>query len=190
MAKITVFGKGNMGSIIGELFESNGNEVSYIGSQDEKQALGDILVFAVMYPSVDEILSKYEGDFAGKVIVDITNPVNFKTFDGLVVPADSSAAQEIQNKVPEAKVVKAFNTNFGATLASKQVGEALTTTVMAAGEADAKATFANALEGTGLNFVDAGELNRARELEAMGFLQITLAAREEVAWTGGFGIVK
>ena len=74
-------------------------------------------------------------------------------------------------------------------LASKQVGDN-TTTVLAAGEADAKATFKDALEGSGLNFVDAGELSRARELEAIGFLQITLAAREEIAWTAGFAVVK
>lgn len=189
MANITIFGKGNMGSAIGGLFQDAGNEVTYIGSQDGKQVLGDIIVLAVPYAAVEGILTNYAGELAGKIIVDITNPVNFETFDGLVVPADSSAAQEIQAKVSDAKVVKAFNTNFGATLASKQVGDN-TTTVLAAGEADAKAAFKQALEGSGLNFVDAGELSRARELEAMGFLQITLAAREEIAWTSGFAVIK
>lgn len=189
MANITVFGKGNMGSAIGGLFQEAGNDVAYIGSQDGKQALGDIVVLAVPYAAVDGIISNYADELAGKIIVDITNPVNFDTFDGLVVPADSSAAQEIQAKVSGAKVIKAFNTNFGTTLASKQVGDN-TTTVLAAGEADAKATFKDALEGSGLNFVDAGELSRARELEAIGFLQITLAAREKIAWTAGFAVVK
>ena len=41
----------------------------------------------------------------------------------------------------------------------------------------------------GLTAVDAGSLARARELEALGFLQITLAAREKISWTGGFGVV-
>ena len=36
----------------------------------------------------------------------------------------------------------------------------------------------------------AGSLNRAHELEALGFLQLTLAAGEKISWTGGFGIVK
>lgn len=189
MANITVFGKGNMGSVIGGLFQEAGNEVSYIGSQDGKQALGDIIVLAVPYAAVDGIITNYADDLADKVIVDITNPVNFETFDSLVVPADSSAAQEIQAKANGAKVVKAFNTNFGATLASKKVGED-TTTVLAAGESEAKAALAQALEGSVLNFVDAGELTRARELEAMGFLQITLAAREEITWTAGFAVIK
>ena len=40
----------------------------------------------------------------------------------------------------------------------------------------------------GLNAIDAGPLKRARELEGIGFLQITLAASEKIAWTGGFGV--
>ncbi|RPA60992.1 diguanylate cyclase [Aerococcus agrisoli] len=190
MANITIFGKGNMGTAIGGLFEEAGNQVTYIGSQDDKKELGDIVVLAVMYPVVDSILEKYEGEFAGKVIVDITNPVNFETFDGLVVPADSSAAQVIQDKVADAKVIKAFNTTFGGTLSSKKVADTVPTTVLVAGEAEAKETFKAAFDGAGIDVIDAGELKRARELEAFGFLQITLAAAEKISWGGGFGILK
>ena len=38
------------------------------------------------------------------------------------------------------------------------------------------------------NIPAAGALSRARELEALGFLQITLAAGEKVSWAGGFGV--
>ena len=58
----------------------------------------------------------------GKVVIDITNPLNFETWDELVVPADGSAASEIQKKLPNSKVVKGFNTNFAATLDSGKVG--------------------------------------------------------------------
>ncbi len=40
----------------------------------------------------------------------------------------------------------------------------------------------------GLAAVDAGSLRRARELEALGFLQMTLAAADKISWTGGFAI--
>ena len=40
----------------------------------------------------------------------------------------------------------------------------------------------------GLDVIDAGSLKRARELEAVGFLQLTLAVNEKVSWAGGFGI--
>jgi predicted dinucleotide-binding enzyme len=38
--------------------------------------------------------------------------------------------------------------------------------------------------------IDVGGLNRARELEAMGFLQIKLAAAEQLGWTSGFAVVR
>ena len=41
----------------------------------------------------------------------------------------------------------------------------------------------------GLNAIDAGTLNRARELEALGFLQLALAVNEKIAWTAGFGVI-
>lgn len=61
------------------------------------------------------------------------------------------------------KIDKMISRQWVTKLASKYVGDN-TTTVLAAGEADAKVTFKDALEGSGLNFVDAGELSRAREL--------------------------
>lgn len=109
----------------------------------------------------------------------------------MVVPADSSAAAEIAHKLPESKIVKAFNTTFAATLATKQVGGVQPTTVLLAGDdAEAKKSVTAALAGSGLEFIDAGSLKRARELEAFGFLQISLAAAEKISWTAGFAIIK
>jgi len=116
--------------------------------------------------------------------------VNFETFDSLVVPADGSAAAEIAAALPQSRVVKAFNTTFAATLASGTVGGQQPTTVLIAGDdADAKSLLAGIVTAGGLRAVDAGSLQRARELEALGFLQITLAAGEKVAWTAGFAVV-
>ena len=62
--------------------------------------------------------------------------------------------------------------------------------LVAGDDADAKATFISAVRAGGLDAIDAGPLSRARELEAMGFLQLKLAANEELDWTGGFGVVR
>ncbi|MFJ3732429.1 NADP oxidoreductase [[Kitasatospora] papulosa] len=116
---------------------------------------------------------------------------DFETFDSLVVPADSSAAAELAAALPRSRVLKAFNTTFAATLHSGVVGEAeLPTTVLITGDdADAKSLLADVVTAGGLRAVDAGSLKRARELEALGFLQLTLAAGERNPWTGGFGVV-
>ncbi|RRK09953.1 diguanylate cyclase [Lactiplantibacillus garii] len=191
MAAITIFGKGNMGQAIGGNFEAAGNQVTYVGSHDQVPALGAIIVLAVPYAAAVSITESHTDEFAGKVVVDVTNPLNFDTWDELVVPADSSAAAILADKAPQAKVVKAFNTTFAGTLAAKQIGNDHPTTVlMAADDADAKKALADALDGSGLVTMDAGSLKRAREMEAFGFLQMTLAASEQIGWTGGFGIFK
>ena len=81
---ITVFGKGNMGKAIGANFEKAGNQVTYAG-RDFKDVLGDMVVLAVPYGAVDAIISAHADELKGKIVIDITNPVNFDTFDSLVV---------------------------------------------------------------------------------------------------------
>nr|BFE74807.1 hypothetical protein GCM10020092_081080 [Actinoplanes digitatis] len=125
-----------------------------------------------------------------KVVVDITNPLNFETFDSLTVPADSSAAAEIAAALPESHVVKAFNTNFAGTLQAGSVGGQTTTVLIAGDDADAKALLAGVVGAADLRSVDAGGLKRARELESLGFLQLTLAVGEKISWTGGFAVTE
>lgn len=104
------------------------------------------------------------------------------------MPADSSAAAEIAAALPESRVLKAFNTNFAATLASGTVGDSRTTVLVAGDDADAKSILIGIVTSGGLEAIDAGSLTRARELEALGFLQLTLAVSEKISWTGGFGV--
>ena len=187
--EITIFGKGNMGQAIGKNFAEAGNNVQYYGSKDTAQQLGNIIVMAVPYPALAALAKQYQAELAGKIVVDITNPLNFETWDELVVPADSSAAQQLQKLLPESKVLKAFNTNFAATLQSGKIGELPTTVLVAGDDEDAKETFKSALASSALRVLNAGKLKRAREMEATGFLQMTLAASEQIGWDGVFGVV-
>lgn len=190
MATFTIFGTGNMANAIGGVVAKSGASVDYIGSSEKSgaQVAGDVVVLAVPYPAVAGIVEAYGDQLAGKVVVDITNPLNFETFDELVVPVGSSATAEIQKLLPNSNVVKAFNTNFAATLVSGQVGEQATTVLVAGDDANAKNTVVQAVTAGGLNAIDAGSLKRAHELEAIGFLQLTLAAGEKISWTGGFAV--
>jgi NADPH-dependent F420 reductase len=190
MAHLSIIGTGTMGQAIAAVAAKGGHTVQLLGSNDQAtHPTGDIVVLAVPYPAVSTVLAERAASLAGKVVVDITNPLNFETFDSLTVAADGSAAEEIAAALPQSRVLKAFNTNFASTLAAGTVG-ALTTTVSIAGDdPDAKAALSEVITSAGLRAVDAGSLKRARELEALGFLQITLAANEQISWTGGFGIV-
>jgi NADPH-dependent F420 reductase len=190
MAHVSIIGTGNMGQAIAALAAKGGNSVELIGSLDaDKQVTGDVVVLAVPYAAVDKIVDTRGDSLAGKVVVDITNPLDFATFDSLVVPAEGSAASEIAAALPQSRVLKAFNTNFAGTLAAGTVGPTTTTVLIAGDDADAKSLLAGIVTAGGLRAVDAGSLRRARELEAVGFLQLTLAAGETISWTGGFGLV-
>jgi 8-hydroxy-5-deazaflavin:NADPH oxidoreductase len=191
MTTVSIIGNGNMGTAIGGIVAAGGNTVEYIGRDADAPITGDIVVLAVGYPAVAEIIAAHGPKLAGKVVVDITNPLNFETFDSLVVPADGSAAAVIAEGLPESRVLKAFNTNFAATLVSKTVGGTTPATVLIAGDdADAKAQLGAVLHAAGVDSVDAGALSRARELEAIGFLQLTLAVQEKASWAAGFALVK
>ena len=189
MTNVSILGKGNMGPAIATVVEKAGGTVQLLGSNDLDQPVtGDIVVLAVPFPAVETVIEQRGDQLAGKVVVDITNPVDFETFDSLVVPAESSATAEIASALPESRVVKAFNTNFAATLASGTVADRPTTVLIAGDDADAKEQLAEVVKAGGLQTADAGDLRRARELEAIGFLQIKLAATEQIGWTGGFAV--
>ena len=123
MTHVSIIGTGNMGQAISRIVTKGGNTVEVLGRSDaDKPVTGDIVVLAVPYPAVADVIAERGDQLAGKVVVDITNPLNFETFDSLVVPADGSAAAEIAAALPQSRVLKAFNTTFAATLAAGTVG--------------------------------------------------------------------
>ncbi|MEU4364609.1 NADPH-dependent F420 reductase [Promicromonospora sp. NPDC023987] len=206
MTTVTVIGAGNFGSVVAGIAAKGGTGLQVLARDPEKaravagplggtagtvgdEVTGDVVVLAIPYGAMTDVLSAYPDAFAGKVLVDVTNPVDFSTFDDLMVPADSSAAKLLQDAAPEAKVVKAFNTNFGGTLATGEIGAVPTTVLVAGDDAAAKEALADLATAAGLRAVDAGSLKRARELEAVGFLQLTLAGAEKISWTGGLALV-
>ena len=189
MTHVSIIGTGNMSQGISGLVTEGGNTVELLGHSDTgKPVTGDIVVLAVPHAAIADILATRVDQLVGKVVVDITNPLNFQTFDSLTVPADSSAAAQIAASLPQSRVVKAFNTNLAATLASGTVGEVPVTVLITGDDSQAKALVADVVTAGGLRAIDAGALRRARELEALGFLQITLAAQDKTPWTGGFAL--
>jgi 8-hydroxy-5-deazaflavin:NADPH oxidoreductase len=190
MTHISIIGTGNMGQAIAGIATKGGNTVELFNQGDaDKVATGEIVILAVPYPALADVIAARGDQLSGKIVVDITNPLNFETFDSLVVPADSSAAGEVAAALPQSRVLKAFNTTFAGTLAAGTVGPVATTVLIAGDDADAKALLAGVITAGGVHAIDAGSLRRARELEALGFLQLALAASEKISWTGGFGII-
>lgn len=187
MTSISIIGTGNMGSAIAALAEKAGVQAQVLGHSDTDAVSGDIVVLAIPFGAVAEVAQQRKDQLAGKTVVDITNPLDPQTFS-LAVSSDSSAVAQLAAALPESKVVKAFNTNFAPTLATGTVGTQPTTVLVAGDDADAKAQVSDFVTRSGLKAIDAGPLARGRELEALAYLQITLAATEKVGWTGGFAV--
>lgn len=197
--EVTIIGAGNMGRGIGTRLVAGGNDVTIFDNDpDQAEQLaeelrsssgegsakarapgdplsGDVVVLAVWYPSSLAAIEQYGDQLDGKVVIDISNPVDTETFDDLVTPPDSSAAEEVAKKAPAgAKVVKAFNTTFAGTLVEGKVGGQPLDVLIAGDDESAKETLAQLVRSGGLNPLDAGPLKRARELERLGFLHMAL----------------
>ena len=188
--QITIVGTGNMARGIATRALAGGHDVTLVGTDRSKaealasdlggsakagdSAGGDVVVLAVPYAAAADALAAHRDSIGDAVIVDITNPVDFSTFEPLKLDA-GSAAQEIAAAAPDgAKVVKAFNTTFAGTLVEGAVAGQPLDVFLAGDDDGAKGTVKQLVEDGGLRAVDAGPLARARELEALGYLHMTL----------------
>ena len=203
--KVTIVGAGNMGRAIGTRAVAGGHEVEIIAndpSHAQKLASelggsataleagapfgGEVVVFAVYYPGIKDAVRQYADQLAGKVVVDITNPLDTQTWDSLVTPAGTSSAEEVAELVGEGTpVVKAFNTTFAPTLVAGQVGDQRLDVLIAGDDDAAKGKVAQLASDGGLRPLDVGTLRRAQQLEQLGFLHLHISLQQPLNL--GFG---
>lgn len=191
--KITVIGTGNMGSAFAKQLSAAGHIVRLTGRDTGKaqtlaeqftnvsaypasEALGDseVVVLATPYDDAVPALQSL-GDLTGKVVIDITNPLS-ADYMSLTIGHVTSASEEIAKSVPQAHVVKAFNTLFaqvlaeGPTFANDQTGSVF----VASDSERAKQTALTLARSLGWKTVDAGGLVNARYLEPLAGFNIYL----------------
>ena len=148
----------------------------------------DVVILAIPYTAVDEVLGELGSQLAGKVLVDATNPLK-PDYSGLATNG-SSGAEEIQRKAQGARVVKAFNTAFAARQADPNVAGGLRADGYVAGDdEEAKQAVLGLLADIGFNPVDAGPLAMARYLEGMAWLNISLQMKNGWSWQASWKLV-
>jgi 8-hydroxy-5-deazaflavin:NADPH oxidoreductase len=187
---IAIIGTGKMGAGIAHLLASKGVKIA-IGSRDPAKAvklageigagaegggiaaatkLADVVVLAVPYTAAAETI-RDAGGFAGKVLVDISNPIT-PDYKALTVGHTTSAAEEIQKLAPQAKVVKAYNTIF-AELLPADARKGRTVQVFIAGDDEgAKKVVSDIVTKGDFEAVESGPLSNARYLEPVGEINI------------------
>ena len=192
---ITILGKGAMGGPLASLAAAAGHSVRALGSRDEPLAAlasADVVILATRYEQAIALAEQPEiaAALAGKIVVDVTNPLA-PDFMSLTIGHTTSAGEEIARRVPDAHVVKAFNTLFASVLAKRAAGEAVAIPVFVAGDdAQAVETVSALVRDFGLEAIAAGGLSNARHLEPMTEMMIHLGYALGHGDTIGFGLLR
>lgn len=191
--KTLVIGAGNMGSAFVKQLHAAGHQVS-VTTRDITKASAlaarfsgvravaaegaavnaAVIVLATGYGDAVAALRSI-GGLAGKAIIDITNPLT-ADYVSLTVGHSTSAAEEIARAVPEAQVVKAFNTVFAQVLEDgADFGNGQKVPVFVASDSEpAKSIVTKIAQSLGFAVVNAGSLKNARYLEPLGGLNVYL----------------
>ena len=211
---VTIIGAGNMGRGIGTRAVAGGHSVTFVDANPEvaqqtaaevrasaekgatvstaslgEAQLGDVVVFAVWYGTNIELAKQLGAKLAGKIVVDIANPLN-STYDGLATAPDSSSAEDLAKAIASgAKVVKAFNTTYAGTLLAGQVAGQPLDVFIAGNDADAKNKVAQLVKDGGMRAIDTGPLSRARQIEGMQFLHIVTQGTLGTNWGSALKIL-
>lgn len=189
--KVTVIGAGNMGSAFVQQLVRAGHEVSVTARDAAKAASvaaantgvravaatgaakgADIVVLATGYGDAASALQAADIQ-PGQTVIDITNPLT-ADYMGLTLGHSTSAAEEIAKAVPNASLVKAFNTVFAQVLAAgADFGASRKVQVfLASDNAESKQLVNTLATSMGFDTVDAGGLKNARYLEPLAGLNI------------------
>lgn len=174
--KIGIIGEGNVGSALKRGLERVKYEVRSIGNDPkgvrETAAWGEAIILAVPFNAVEAVVREIREAVSGKVLLDVTNVL---TPDyQLALGCTTSGAEELQKKVPGAKVIKAFNTAFAGQMDTGRIKNEPITLFVAGDDEPAKATVTQMGREIGFEPVDAGPLQNARWLETLGYFHIQL----------------
>jgi predicted dinucleotide-binding enzyme len=213
-SRVGVLGTGEVGRRLATGFRSRGHDVM-IGSRDPGKAEltewlsadgagiesgtfaeaaehGELLVVAVLGNAAEEAIAAAGPDrFSGKVVIDATNPLDFSRGfpPKLSITGEDSLGERIQRALPNAKVVKAFNTIGNAYFVDPSFSEGQPTMLIAGDDEGAKRTVHDALADFGWSdTVDIGGIEGARELEAICIAWVKIGGARG-AWDHGFKLL-
>jgi len=174
--KIGIIGSGNVGSALARGLQRAGNDVKAVGKDKaairDAAAWGEIVILAVPFGALDEVTKDVADLLAGKTVIDVTNALDANM--NLAIGFTTSGAEELQRKLPKARVVKAFNTVFAQHMDSGHLGNTPLTAFVAADDAGAKKAVLELARAIGFDAVDAGPLRNARLLEPLAYFNIQL----------------
>jgi NADPH-dependent F420 reductase len=198
--KVAIIGTGNVGSALGGTFARAGHEVT-LAARDAGKARevaaqigaasaptpaeaardADVIVLAVPFASLEAVAEALGDAAAGKAVVDVTNPLT-PDYSGLATEGGPSAAEQLAERLPDARVVKAFNTLFGANQANPAAHGRPADVLIATDDEGARVTVAELASSSGFRAVAAGPLNAARQMESLAWLNMRIQMQSQGDW--------
>jgi predicted dinucleotide-binding enzyme len=212
--RIGVLGSGVVGQVLAAGFAARGHDVM-IGTRDpdkpelrewlagegagveagsfaQAAAHGDLLVLAVQGNAAEQAIALAGPEnFAGKVLIDATNPLDFSGGfpPKLSISGEDSLGEHVQRALPQARVVKAFNTIGHTYFVEPSFNEGKPTMLIAGDDEAAKQTVADVLHDFGWpDPIDIGGIESSRELEAICIAWVKIGGRRG-AWDHGFALL-
>jgi 8-hydroxy-5-deazaflavin:NADPH oxidoreductase len=193
---IGIVGAGNMGASIATQLAKTGEPVTLtdrnLGKAESVVAAiardgvsaanvsatlaSDVVVLALWYPGTTDFAAEHAAELDGKIVIDISNPLD-ESWVRLATDPSTSSAELLAQQLPGSRIVKAFNTTHAPALADGQVEETALDVLLASDDDAAKAQVGELVKAAGLRPIDAGRLDNARLLERLTAFQIELSQR-------------
>jgi NADPH-dependent F420 reductase len=201
---IAIIGAGNVGGALATAFTQAGHTVRISAQHPEKAravasatgarwvesnrdaaADADVVVLAIPFHNAEAVAAEIRGVVAGKPVIDVSNRMAYGA-DGPTIDNGPSNAERLAGWLPEASVVKAFNTLFASNQVDPTVDGIQLDGFVAADDPAARTTVLELADSIGLRAIDAGPLGRAQQLEQLAFLNIVLNATNGWSWQSGW----
>jgi NADPH-dependent F420 reductase len=207
---IAIIGAGNVGAALAKGWAKKGHTIFFgvrnpgdskyqalkgqLGSgakfvqPSEAARTANVVVLATPWPQTEAAV-KSLGALSGKIVIDATNPLK-SDLSGLTHGYTTSAAELIQSWIPDAKVIKAFNT-VGANIMEKPEVKGYKAMMYFCGnDAEARQTVKKLISDIGFEPIEAGDLTQARLLEPLAMLWIKSAYVFGLGRDFAFGLLK
>ncbi len=207
MMRVGVLGSGDVGKVLARGFISLGHEAK-IGSRDpeklaewvnaagkgasagtfdEAARFGDLIVLATLGAGAENAIRLAGAkNFAGKVVIDATNPLDFsKGMPALYVGHTDSLGEQVQRWLPDARVVKAFNTVGNALMVKPKLPGGPPDMFLCGNDDDAKTLVSQICQAFGWGVIDIGGIEGSRHLEPMCMVWVLHGIRTK-SWSHAF----
>lgn len=193
--KVGIIGSGDVGKRLGDSFVDLGHQVKIgtrdagkladwasrhgkhasVGSFADAAKFGDIVVIATLWTGTQSAIEMAGPEnMAGKVVIDVTNPLDYSTMPPtLSIGHTDSAGETVQRLLPGAKVVKAFNIVGNPHMYKPKFTEGRPTMFICGNDDSAKKMVTDILTAFGWESIDIGGIESSRLLEPLAMLWIT-----------------